>query len=244
MGTLIYATNTSLDGFTEDASGSFDWSVPDEDVHEFHNDMMGGIGTQLLGRRMYETMAVWESEPSLADESAVLADFAGAWQDSDKFVYSTTLTNPMTKRMRIVPAFEADEVRAMKAASSADLLVGGPGLAAHALRAGVVDEVRLVLSPVAVGAGKPAFPTDLRLDFELIDERRFATAQCRWRIACDADSGRWEAAGGGERGVQPVEVLGGELLERHPADARDHVQVDVASVGVERRRAELAHLPR
>ena len=169
MGKLIYTTNTSLDGFTEDATGSFDWTVPDDEVHEFYNDMMRGIGTQLLGRRMYETMAVWETEPSFFEESAVLADFAAAWQDSDKLVYSTTLADPVTKRTRIVRAFEADEVRALREASSADLLVGGPGLAAHALRAGVVDEIRLVLSPVAVGAGKPAFPTDQRLDLELID---------------------------------------------------------------------------
>lgn len=173
MGKLIYATNTSLDGFTEDATGSFDWSEPDEAVHVFYNDMMRGIGTQLLGRRMYETMAVWETEPSLAEESAILADFAAAWQDSDKLVYSTTLSDPFTTRTRIVPAFEADEVRALKEASPADLLIGGPELAAHALRAGVVDEISVVLLPVAVGAGKPALPTDLRLDLELIDERRF-----------------------------------------------------------------------
>ncbi len=179
MGTLIYATNTSLDGFTEDTSGSFDWSVPDDDVHEFYNDMMRGIGTQLLGRRMYETMAVWETEPSFAAGSAVQAAFAAAWQDSDKLVYSTTLTDPITKRTRIVPAFEADEVRALKEASSADLLVGGPDLAAHALRAGVVDVVSVVFSPVTVGAGKPAFPTDLRLDLELIDEHRFGNGAVR-----------------------------------------------------------------
>jgi len=173
MGKLIYATNTSLDGFTEDTAGSFDWGVPDDDVHLLYNDLMRGIGTQLLGRRMYETMAVWETDPSLAEESAVLADFAAAWQDSDKLVYSTTLTEPITKRTTIVPAFEADEVRARKEATSADLLVGGPELAAHALRAGLVDEVRVVVSPVTVGAGKPAFPTDLRLDLELAAERRF-----------------------------------------------------------------------
>ena len=143
MGKLIYATNTSLDGFTEDATGSFDWSMPGEDVHVFYNDMMRGIGTQLLGRRMYETMAVWETEPSLAEESAVLADFAAAWQDSDKLVYSTTLTDPVTKRTRIVPAFEADEVRALKEASSAEeeagqrLSVGRRSVlgGAHGLRA-------------------------------------------------------------------------------------------------------------
>jgi dihydrofolate reductase len=173
MGQLIYAINTSLDGFTEDATGSFDWSVPDEAVHQFYNDMMRGIGTQLLGRRMYETMAVWETDPSFAEESAVLADFAAAWQDSDKLVYSTTLIEPFTARTRIVPAFDADEVQALKATSSDDLLVGGPELAAHALRAGVVDELRLMLFPVAVGAGTPALPTDLRVDLELIDERRF-----------------------------------------------------------------------
>lgn len=173
MGKLIYGINTSLDGFMEDASGAFDWSMPDDAVHEFYNDLMRGIGTQLLGRRMYETMAVWETEPSLAEESAILADFAAAWQDSDKVVYSTTLTDPVTKRTRIVPAFDADEVRALKESSSADLLVGGPELTAHAFRAGVVDEIQLMLCPVAVGAGKPALPTDLRLDLELIDERRF-----------------------------------------------------------------------
>ena len=173
MGKLVYTTNTSLDGFTEDASGSFDWSVPDEEVHEFYNDMMRSVGLQLLGRRMYETMAVWETEPSFFEESAVLADFAAAWQDSDKVVYSSTLAEPVTQRTRIVSAFDADDVRAWKASSSVELLVGGPELAAHALRAGVVDELRLVLCPVTVGAGTPAFPTDLRLDLELIVERRF-----------------------------------------------------------------------
>ena len=173
MGNLIYATNTSLDGFTEDATGSFDWGEPDDAVHEFYNDMMRGIGTQLLGRRMYETMAVWETEPEFFEESVILADFAAAWQDSDKIVYSTTLTDPVTTRTRIARTFDADEVRALKEATSAELLVSGPELAAHALRAGVVDEIRVVLSPVSVGAGKPALPTDLRLDLELIDERRF-----------------------------------------------------------------------
>jgi dihydrofolate reductase len=173
MGKLIYAINTSIDGFTEDATGSFDWSEPDEALHLFYNDLMRGIGTQLLGRRMYETMAVWETDPSLAGESPVLADFAAAWQDSDKIVCSTTLTDPVTTRTRVVPAFEADEVRASKEGSPADLLVGGPGLAAHALRADLVDELLLTLFPVAVGAGTPALPADLRLDLELIDERRF-----------------------------------------------------------------------
>ncbi len=174
MGKLVYAINTSLDGFTEDTTGSFDWSEPDEALHVFYNDLMRGVGTQLLGRRMYETMAVWETDPAFYQESPVLADFAAAWQDSDKVVYSTTLTDPVTTRTRIAPAFDADEVRAVKEASSADLLVGGPELAAQALRAGLVDELLVTLSPVVIGAGKQALPNDLRLDLELLDERRFA----------------------------------------------------------------------
>ena len=173
MGKLIYGTNTSLDGFTEDAAGSFDWSVPDDDVHLHWNELIRGVGTHLLGRRMYETMAVWETDSALADESPIQADFAAAWQDSDKVVFSSTLREPSTKRTRIVPAFDEAEVRPLKESSSTDLLVGGPGLAAHALRAGLVDEIQLVVSPVAVGRGKPAFPSDLRLDLELVKERRF-----------------------------------------------------------------------
>ncbi|MCC7076825.1 MAG: dihydrofolate reductase family protein [Acidimicrobiia bacterium] len=173
MGKLIYATNTSLDGYTEDATGSFGFAEPDEDVHVFYNGLMRGVGTQLLGRRMYETMAVWETDPSFAAESVIQADFAAAWQDSDKLVYSRTLAEPITKRTRIVRSFDVDEARGLKESSAADLSVSGPGLAAHALRAGVVDEISLVISPVTVGAGKPAFPADLRLDLELIDERRF-----------------------------------------------------------------------
>lgn len=173
MGKIIYSANMSLDGYIEDASGSFDWSVPDDDVHQFFNDLLRGIGTHLLGRRMYETMAVWETEPSLAEHSAVTADFAAVWQDADKVVYSTTLTEPNTTRTRIVRAFDADEVRSLKQASSADLLVSGPGLAAQALRAAVVDELHMVIAPVTVGSGKPAFPTDLRLDLEVLDQRRF-----------------------------------------------------------------------
>lgn len=173
MGKLIYPTNTSLDGFTEDSTGAFDWTMPDDEVHEFYNDMMRGVGVQFLGRRMYETMAVWETDSSFAEESQILADFAAAWQDTDKIVYSTTLTEPITQRTRIESTFDADEVRAIKDATSADLAVSGPELAAHALRAGLVDEISVVLAPVTIGAGKPAFPTDLRIDLELIDERRF-----------------------------------------------------------------------
>jgi dihydrofolate reductase len=173
MGKLVYVSNNSLDGFIEDAGGDFQWTEPDADQFAFYVDLMAGVGTQLLGRRMYETMAVWETDPAFAAASPAEAAFAAAWQDTDKVVYSTTLTEPLTKRTRIVPAFDPDEVRALKEAATTDLTVSGPGLAAHALRAGLVDEVQLMLLPVAVGDGKPAFPTDLRLDLELVDERRY-----------------------------------------------------------------------
>ena len=184
MGKLIYGTNTSLDGFTEDVAGSFDWSVPDDGVHLYWNEVMRGVGTQLLGRRMYETMAVWETDPALAEESDIQADFAAAWQDSEKVVFSTTLREPMTNRTRILSAFDEVEARALKEATSADLLVGGPGLAAHALRAGLVDEIQLVVSPITVGRGKPAFASDLRLELDLISERRFGNGavQMAYRV--------------------------------------------------------------
>ena len=173
MGKLIYATNMSLDGFTEDATGSFDWSVPDEELHRFFNEMMRGIETQLLGRRMYETMQVWETDPSFYEDSPVLADFAAAWQNSDKVVYSTTLTKPPTRRTTIVREFGPDTVRALKEESAGDLLVSGPMLAAQAMHARLVDEFHLVIAPVSVGSGKSALPIDMRLDLDLIDERRF-----------------------------------------------------------------------
>jgi len=179
VGRLIYATNTSLDGFTEDASGAFDFSVPGEALHRSYNDLMRGVDVQLLGRRMYETMAVWETDPAFHAESPILAEFAAAWQDSDKVVFSTTLAEPVTNRTRIVRSFDAEAIRVLADATQADLLVGGPELAGHALRAGLVDEIRIVVFPVAVGSGKRALPSDLRLDLELLEQERFGDGTVR-----------------------------------------------------------------
>lgn len=174
MARLIYAINASLDGYIEDARGNFDWTEPDEELHTFFNDLTRPIGAHLYGRRMYETMAVWETDPSFIEDSEVLRDFADIWQAADKIVYSTTLEVPLTARTRIERTFDPEAVRRLKAESPRDLAIGGPELAAHAFRAGLIDECHLVLHPVAVGAGKPALPRDLRLDLELLDERRFA----------------------------------------------------------------------
>ncbi|MBU4215021.1 MAG: dihydrofolate reductase family protein [Actinobacteria bacterium] len=173
MGTLIYAANMSLDGFLEDETGAFDWSVPDEAVHAFWNEHERRIGTSLYGRRMYETMRVWESDDWLADEPAVVREYAEIWRDTDKVVYSSSLTDVSTARTRIERTFDPEAVRRLKEASDQHLSIGGPGIAAEAFRHGLVDECVLMVCPVLVGGGKPALPRGVRLDLELLDQRRF-----------------------------------------------------------------------
>ncbi len=185
MGRLIYLTIMSLDGYVADASGSFDWAAPSTDVHAFVNDLARPIQTHLYGRRMYETMAAWETDPSLAEHSPVTADFARIWQSADKIVYSSTLHEVATERTRIEPALDPAAVRRLKDAGEADLSIGGPTLASHAIRAGLVDDWHLFVTPVVVGGGLSAFPDGVRIDLELVDERRFAggTTYLRYRSA-------------------------------------------------------------
>ena len=163
----------SLDGYVADRDGNFDWAAPDEEVHGFVNDLERPVGTYLLGRRMYETLQYWEDPPVLADEPPVIQDFAAIWRSADKVVYSKTLANPSTAKTRIEREFDPDAVRRMKAAASRDITVGGPHLAAQAMRAGLVDEYHLIVYPVVVGGGNRALPDDVRLQLELVDERRF-----------------------------------------------------------------------
>jgi len=172
MAQLIYSTITSLDGYVADREGSFDWSVPDVEVHAFVNDLERDIGTHLYGRRLYEVMVAWESMGG-AGTSPVEQDFANIWRAADKVVYSRSLTQVSSARTRLESRFDAEAVRGLKQAALRDLLVGGPTLAAEALRAGLVDEVQQLLSPVVVGGGLRFLPDDLRLDLELADERRF-----------------------------------------------------------------------
>jgi dihydrofolate reductase len=172
MGRLVYSFIASLDGYVEDTGGSFGWAAPGEDAHAHANELTAPVGTYLYGRRMYETMAAWETDPALAEGSPVTAEFAAIWQAAEKVVYSGTLTEAATRRTRIEPRFDAEEVRALKAADS-DLAIGGAELAAQALAAGLVDECQAFIAPVAVGGGKRALPDGLRLDLELTDQRRF-----------------------------------------------------------------------
>jgi dihydrofolate reductase len=172
MAKLIYVSNVSLDGFIEDEHGSFDWSAPADDRFSLVTDLVRPVGTHLYGRRMYETMAVWETDPALAARSDLMADFAHVWRAADKIVYSTTLDAVSTARTRLERRFDPDEIRALKAAASHDLMVGGPNLAAHAFRAGLVEECHLFICPLVVGRGKPSLQSDLRTTLELLAERR------------------------------------------------------------------------
>jgi len=170
---LIYLTNVSLDGCIEDAGGDFAWFPPDDEVFAFTTGLLRSAGTFLYGRRLYELMAVWETDAALAARSALMADFAGAWQAADKIVYSTTLTAVPTARTRVERRFDPAVVRRLKTTAGSDITIGGADLAAQAMRAGLVDECRLLVWPLAVGGGKPGLPTGVRTDFELLDERRF-----------------------------------------------------------------------
>lgn len=173
MAKLIYVTNVSLDGYIEDERGAFDWFPIGDEVFAFHTDLLRSVGTFLYGRRLYEAMALWETDPALAAQSDLAADFANAWQAASKVVYSTTLTEVSTADTRIERRFDPAAVRELKAAASSDLTVGGANLAAQAFEAGLVDECQLMVLPVVVGGGKPGLPTGMRTDLELLDERRF-----------------------------------------------------------------------
>ncbi len=173
MAKLIYTAIASLDGYTADSTGGFDWAAPSEEVHAFVNDLQRDTGTYLYGRRMYETMRVWQTMPTAPDQSPAVDDFARLWRDADKVVYSSTLTEATTPRTRIEPRFDPAVVRDLADSSDRAVSIGGPTLAAEALRAGLVDEVQLLLVPVSVGGGTPALPRDTFLTLELLDERRF-----------------------------------------------------------------------
>ena len=184
MAKLIYSAITSLDGYIEDSTGKFDWAVPDEEVHRFANDLERAAGTYLYGRRMYETMAVWETDPSFAAESPITRDFAAIWQAADKIVYSRKLEAVSTARTRIERDFDPKAVRQLKATTGQDLLIGGPDLATHAFMARLIDECHLFLVPILVGGGKQALPNNVSLELELLEERRFGNGMVylRYRI--------------------------------------------------------------
>ena len=174
MASLLYVTNMSLDGYIEDEEGSFDFTAPGDDFFEFITDLIRPVGTYLYGRRLYEAMAVWETEPDLASQSALMADFANVWQTADKVVYSTTLDSVWTSKTRLERSFEPPEVQDLKDSATDYLMIGGAAIASQAFRAGLVDECHLFVHPVLVGGGKRALPSSTRTQFELLANHPFA----------------------------------------------------------------------
>jgi dihydrofolate reductase len=156
-----------------DETGNFDWAAPDEEVHRFVNDLERPIGTYLYGRRLYEVMVSWEDPDAFSNAPPFMQDYARIWRAADKIVYSHTLQTPSSARTRVARDFDPEVVRQMKATAPRDISIGGPDLAAQAIKAGLVDEYHLFLTPVLVGGGKPALPQAVRLKLELRDERRF-----------------------------------------------------------------------
>jgi dihydrofolate reductase len=181
MAKLIYMLNVSLDGYIADEDGKIDWTAPDEGFYAFINDLQRPVGTYLYGRRLYEMMQVWETDPAVAAQSPGAREFAEIWQSADKVVYTTTLQTASTTRTRIERGFDPEAVGHLKAAAERDLTVGGPTLAAHAITAGLVDEYHLFIWPVVVGGGKPFLPNRVRLQLELLDERRLGNGMVHLR---------------------------------------------------------------
>lgn len=183
MSQLIYSMIASLDGYTADRDGRFDWAAPNDALHTFVNDLERPVGTYLYGRKMYETMRAWETDTSLIEGSPTTADYARIWQSAEKIVYSRTLDDVDTARTRLERTFDPDAVRDLVAAADADVSIGGPHLAAAALEAGLVDEMRVFLVPVVVGGGTPFSPPGLRRDLTLIQtERDDDVAYLRYRV--------------------------------------------------------------
>jgi len=183
MAHLIYSTIASLDGYVEDREGRFEWGAPDEEVHAFVNELERPVETYLYGRRMYETMLYWETAHLDQSQPSAVRDFTAIWRAAEKVVYSRTLESVSSARTRIERHFDADAVRHLKATAERDLTVGGANLAAQAIKAGLVDELHLLVVPIVVGGGKPWLPEDVRLDLQLLDTQRFdkGTVHLRYR---------------------------------------------------------------
>lgn len=186
MAKLIYTAIASLDGYVADEEGKFDWAKPDEEVHSFVNELSRPIGTYLLGRRMFEVLVYWETI-DLTGQPPFILDFAAIWQAADKIVYSRTLETVSSARTRIEREFDPEAVRRLKASAGGDLSVGGPELAAQAFKAGLVDECHLFLSPIVVGGGKRSLPDNVRLELELLEERRFGNGVVHLRYRAPPD---------------------------------------------------------
>jgi dihydrofolate reductase len=174
MAKLVYVMNTSLDGYTEDKQGRFDWGLDgDKELHAEICELVSYFGTCLYGRKMYDKMVYWETSHTLPDQSQYLLDFASKWQAAEKIVYSKTLAEPCSARTKIERTFDPGAVRRLKANPGPDMAIEGPELAWQAIHAGLVDELLMIVHPVVVGGGKRFFPDGVRLELELVEQRQF-----------------------------------------------------------------------
>lgn len=184
MAELIYFSPVSLDGYIADEPSKFGWSLPDEEVFAFINDLMRPIGTYLYGRGMYQTMAVWETPAAIPNPLPGMPEFARIWQAAEKIVYSRTLDAVSTPRTRLEREFDPQAIRDLKARSARDITIGGPTLARQAIRDGLVDEYRLLVVPAMIGGGRQVLGGGPFTQVDLLDERRFAggTVYLRYRM--------------------------------------------------------------
>jgi dihydrofolate reductase len=173
MHRVIYSVASSLDGYHTDAQGDYAWAVPDEEVITALTADAADVSTYLYGRRMYEAMAGWETDPAVAAESPESAAYATTWQAAQKVVFSATLPEVWTRRTRLERALTIEAVKAARAEASGDLTVEGPALAHSALRLGVVDVIELLVCPIIVGGGTRVLPEKVRTSVSLRRERRF-----------------------------------------------------------------------
>jgi dihydrofolate reductase len=183
VATLLYTVFASLDGYTVDADGRFDWSAPPADVHAHINAAERPVGTYLYGRRMYETMAGWQTMGTDPGDPPEVRAYGELWRAADKVVYSATLDAAPTPRTRLERSFDPAAVRKLKDTADADLSIGGATLAASVLRAGLVDECRIYVVPVVVGGGTRWLPDGLRLRLRLLGEQRFPGGMVYLRYA-------------------------------------------------------------
>lgn len=179
MGKLIYAITTSLDGYVADDNGNFDWAMPSEEVHMFFNDLVRNTGTSLLGRKMYEVMKIWDEIPTegvggpMDGPSPAMNDYAKIWRSTRKIIYSSTLTNVDIANATLERTFDPEAVKKLVAESGKDVDIGGPHLAAAAIKAGIVDEFHQIIAPVIIGSGNYWLPKDFQAELQLVDVRKF-----------------------------------------------------------------------
>ncbi|WP_026820950.1 dihydrofolate reductase family protein [Arthrobacter castelli] len=173
MGRVIYSVASSLDGYNTDAQGDFSWAMPNEEVIAAVTGDLADVSTYLYGRRMYEAMEGWETDPSIAAQSPESAVFAETWKAADKVVFSSSLTEVRTAHTRLEPELSIAAVERARHEAEGDLTIEGPTLAKSALKLGVVDVIELLLCPVLVGGGTSVFPVGISAGLRLTRHRRF-----------------------------------------------------------------------